>query len=176
MMTDAEFAAEIASLSDIIAELDGIARALSSQLAPVKRREEDIRRRITATYRHQHRDDGEDEVLGFLGDIETVRSTRIVGMRQVGEANEFDYGEIEVEVLVPDRSATMARVLLYDERDRLAEQYGHQRNRERDCYADLDQALRTRDRLRKAMDAAQEKRTQKPKPKGGSNDRQSALL
>jgi hypothetical protein len=173
-MTDAEFAAEIASLTGIIGELEATARALSSQLAPVKRREEDIKQRITATYRHQRGDDGEDVVLGFRGEIETVRSTRIVSARQVGEDRVFDYGEVEAEVLVPDPSAAMARALLYDERDRLAEQYGHQRNREREYYADIEQAQRTRDRLRRAGDAAREKPA--PKHKGGSNARQSILF
>lgn len=176
MMTDAEFAAEITSLTSVIAELEEIARALSSQLAPVKRREEDIRQRITATYRHKRRDDGQGEVLGFRGEIEIVMSTRIIAVRQVGDDRSFDYGEIEAAVLAPDPSAALARALLYEERDRLAEQYGHQRNRERDCYADIQQAQRTRDRLRRARDAARERLAQKPNRKGGPNDRQSTLL
>jgi hypothetical protein len=115
-------------------------------------------------------------VLGFRGEIEIVMSTRIIAVRQVGDDRSFDYGEIAAAVLVPDPSAALARALLYEERDRLAEQYGHQRNRERDCYADIQQAQRTRDRLRRARDAARERLAQKPNRKGGLNDRQSTLL
>jgi hypothetical protein len=177
MMTDSEFAAEITSLTNVIAELEEIARALSNELAPVKRREEDIRRRIIATYRHRRReDDDQDEVLGFRGEIKPVMSTRIVAVRHVGDDRQFDYAEVEAVVLVPDPSAAMARMLLYDERDRLAEQYGHQRNRERDCYADIEQARRTRDRLHKARDVARERLASKPQRKEVSNDRQSTLF
>lgn len=170
-MTDAEFDVEIINLTSIIAELQEIARALSNQLAPVKRREQDIKRRLIATYRNRQRDDDQYEVLGFRGERKTVMSTRIVAVRYVGDDKVFDYGEVEASVLVSDPNAAKTRRELYAERDRLAEQYGHQRNQERDCYADIAQAERARDRLRKAREAAREKRR-----KAGSNDPTSTLF
>jgi uncharacterized lipoprotein YddW (UPF0748 family) len=176
-MTDNEFAAEIADLARVAAELEEIARAMSNQLAPVKRREADIRNRIAKTYRHKLGEDEQPQILGFRGETMTVRSTRIQAVRQVGENKIFEYGEVDAVVVISDVGAAAARMLLYDDLTRLAEQYGHQRNQERDCYANLKEAQRTIDRLRKARQTARDKaEARNSKRKGSSNDKQASLL
>jgi hypothetical protein len=171
MMTDAEFGIEINSLTNIVAELEEKARALSNQLAPVKRREQDIKRRLIATYRNRERDDGQYEVMGFRGERKTVLSTRVVAPHYLGDDKVFDYEEVEALVLVSDPNAAMARLDLFAERDRLADLYGDQRNEERNLYADIEAAQRAMDRLRKAREAGREKRR-----KVGSNGPQSTMF
>jgi hypothetical protein len=179
-MTEAEYAAEIAGLTRTIQALQEAARPMSNLLAPVKRRKEGISEEIALTYRHRRRQfDGAIEIVGFAGEHRTVRSRRLIAVRQEGEQRVFEYGEVEARVVISDPAAASTRAALYDELTRIAEHYGHDFERERHLYADIAAAQRGIERLLLARERDREqatkRATRKPK-KGGSGDDQSSLF
>jgi hypothetical protein len=137
--------AELDEISHAIKQAEEHAKAVSSMLAPVKRRRDAIKNEIAWTYVHRERSDGKIEIVGFTGEIKTVRSNRIIGIRAIEDGQQvFEYGEVARDVVIPDRDAIAQRKPLFEELIRITEHYGKQFEEERRCYREVDN-------LRKAM-------------------------